>query len=804
LPAGTYELTFNAQSFKCAVVQSVPVQLENVTEVNVSLEVGGTTEVVTVTSEAAVTETASASMSSNISERQITELPLNGRKFESLVKLKPGTAKGAYKNAESEQQIETPRLREYFPETLVWQPELITDANGKATLSFKLADSLTTWKMAVIGSTVDGEVGVAEKEFKTFQPFFAEHDPPKILTEGDRIALPIVLRNYLDKPQKVSATMKEESWFKLSSSESQTFEVAPNSAQNAIFNFEAVAAVKDGKQRVTAIGTDSSDAIEKPVSVHPNGREMSVTQGKVFRETAAFDVNFPADALPGTQKAELKIYPNLMSHVIESVEGILHRPYGCGEQTISSTYPGLLILKASKNGADSALKARAQRYLQLGYDRLLGYKAVSGGFNYWGRGEADLALSAYALRFLLDAKEFIAVDEDLINETRDFLVKEQTADGSWRNSVIITAYTARILARNVNDEKSKLALQKALKFLQTESAKINEPYILAQYALALFDAGERDAALAIAEKLKTLAKTEGDGVYWNLETNTPFYGWGIAGRTETTALVLQVLAKAEDVSHRDAKAQSDNQISKGLQFLLKNKDRYGVWYSTQTTINVLDAMIELLPNSDAAEQETSAEIFVNGQKAQEISLPNKLNNPTTLDLTGFLTQTNNRVEVRQNGANNTTSAQIVENYYQPWKQENGFRANDSDGLRLKVDYDKTTTVVGDEITCRVAAERAGFKGYGMLLAEIGLPPGADVSRESLEKAVADSGWNLSSYDVLPDRVIVYLWAKAGGNKFEFKFKPRYGIEANTAPSMAYDYYNPDSNAVLAPTKFLVK
>ena len=40
-----------------------------------------------------------------------------------------------------------------------------------------------------------------------------------------------------------------------------------------------------------------------------------------------------------------------------------------------------------------------------------------------------------------------------------------------------------------------------------------------------------------------MAITEGETVYWNLETNTPFYGWGTAGRIETTALVLQLLIK---------------------------------------------------------------------------------------------------------------------------------------------------------------------------------------------------------------------------------------------------------------------
>jgi len=65
-------------------------------------------------------------------------------------------------------QLATPRLREYFPETLVWQPSLETDKQGRAQLKFKFADNITTWKMSVIGSTEDGQVGTVEKEIKAF------------------------------------------------------------------------------------------------------------------------------------------------------------------------------------------------------------------------------------------------------------------------------------------------------------------------------------------------------------------------------------------------------------------------------------------------------------------------------------------------------------------------------------------------------------------------------------------------------------------------------------------------------------
>jgi hypothetical protein len=92
----------------------------------------------------------------------------------------------------------------------------------------------------------------------------------------------------------------------------------------------------------------------------------------------------------------------------------------------------------------------------------------------------------------------------------------------------------------------------------------------------------------------------------------------------------------------------------------------------------------------------------------------------------------------------------------------------------------------------------------MLLAEVGLPPGADVDRASIERAMKEAGSGLSRYDILPDRLVFYLWPHAGGTRFDFKFRPRYGINALTAPSQIYDYYNPEARAVVAPTRFVIR
>ncbi len=91
-----------------------------------------------------------------------------------------------------------------------------------------------------------------------------------------------------------------------------------------------------------------------------------------------------------------------------------------------------------------------------------------------------------------------------------------------------------------------------------------------------------------------------------------------------------------------------------------------------------------------------------------------------------------------------------------------------------------------------------------MLAEIGLPPGADVDRASLDTAMKGADWSISQYDILPDRVVVYLWPRAGGTKFDFNFRPRFALNAQTAASIVYDYYNPEARAIVAPTRFVVK
>lgn len=266
------------------------------------------------------------------------------------------------------------------------------------------------------------------------------------------------------------------------------------------------------------------------------------------------------------------------------------------------------------------------------------------------------------------------------------------------------------------------------------------------------------------------------------------------------------------ISVRHRQTANDNLISRGTLFLLKNKDRYGVWYSTQTTINVLDAFLASL--AETAQKQTAPnqniEIYLNGETLQNISVSPDQITPVILDLSDKLNPSANNLEIKV-PANSSVMAQAVASHYIDWRNaeiDGGDResaANTSESRQIRLEYkcDRQRAEIMQEVSCSVETERVGFRGYGMLLAEIGIPPGADVSRESLQAAL-ESDWSLSRYDVLPDRIILYMWSKAGGTKFNFKFRPRYGINAQTPASVVYDYYNEEAKATIAPLKFQVR
>jgi hypothetical protein len=90
LPVGRYTVSTAPAGFKKTVAPGVEVHIADRVVVDLTLEVGGVGETVTVTGAAQLVETESGRVSSLVSEKQVTELPLNGRNYAALVTLVPG------------------------------------------------------------------------------------------------------------------------------------------------------------------------------------------------------------------------------------------------------------------------------------------------------------------------------------------------------------------------------------------------------------------------------------------------------------------------------------------------------------------------------------------------------------------------------------------------------------------------------------------------------------------------------------------------------------------------------------------
>src|SRR5262249_24331763 len=119
------------------------------------------------------------------------------------------------------------RIREWFPETLLWKPELITDDHARATLDVDLAASITTWRLTGSAVSADGRLGAMQTSLRVFQPFFVDLNLPVSLTRNDEVAVPVVVYNYLDKPQTVKLTLqedKDDAWFTLQGGTEQSLD----------------------------------------------------------------------------------------------------------------------------------------------------------------------------------------------------------------------------------------------------------------------------------------------------------------------------------------------------------------------------------------------------------------------------------------------------------------------------------------------------------------------------------------------------------------------------------------------------
>ena len=188
------------------------------------------------------------------------------------------------------------------------------------------------------------------------------------------------------------------------------------------------------------------------------------------------------------------------------------------------------------------------------------------------------------------------VDPALLSRTKSWLLAQQKQDGSWgagregfyaegwsnvpNSDLVATTYITWALEEA--GEKGS-GIERAINYIGKHLDQAQDPYTAALSANALV-AWNPQSALAqqALGRLLSMRIDEKDATYWRTKISTAAYGTGHAGDVETTALAALALL---------ASGKNTVEANRTLTYLVKSKDAYGTWYSTQATVLAMKALI---------------------------------------------------------------------------------------------------------------------------------------------------------------------------------------------------------------------
>ena len=261
-----------------------------------------------------------AGMRRNFAERQMLDEPTVGAAKDSS---DSSAIPASGKSRQGEHQV---RVRQHFPETLYWNPELIAK-DGKAKITIPVSDSITTFRMTCQGVAADGKLGSMTKGIRVFQDFFVDIDFPVSLTQGDEISVPIQVYNYLATAQTVRFKVQAEDWFEmLGGAENQV--TMPSNQVGVVYFRIRVKKVGPRTLTVYAYGDKMSDAVKRPVMIAPAGEKIEQVINGTLAKSVAHTLDIPSAAIEDASKIIVKCYPGIETVLVEGLEGMLRLPGG--------------------------------------------------------------------------------------------------------------------------------------------------------------------------------------------------------------------------------------------------------------------------------------------------------------------------------------------------------------------------------------------------------------------------------------------------------------------------------------------
>lgn len=275
--------------------------------------------------------------------------------------------------------LERPKRDEV--DTALWAPNLSTNAQGEAKVSFIMPDGLTRWRMTARAMNTEGVVGQSVGYVSSHKDFYVKWTSPNWLRPDDVVVGNIALFNQTKGESNLELT--------LSGALTQTEKITLKPGVNFVDIPRAGKQIGDVKIQLTHDG-QVVDKLDVSLSGQPSGWSYAHSE-LLTAQNNQFALNLPADA----RNVSLRWLSGHQAGFYQIVDDLIEQPYGGVEQTASSMIS--LALAARTISKDDPRYANITQSLYTQRLRLMSMAGPEARFTWWGSSMKDDAfLTVYA------------------------------------------------------------------------------------------------------------------------------------------------------------------------------------------------------------------------------------------------------------------------------------------------------------------------------------------------------------------------------------------------------------------------
>ncbi len=619
-------------------------------------------------------------------------------------------------------------MRDDFRETIYWNPVVQTDKDGNATLEFYNSDAATTFRAVAEGIAWNGKPGRAEATWSAKNALQIDAKIPPYLTVGDRALVPLVLKNNGTSSLELGISLELPAQLSAGQYDKKVV-LVPASSRQVLIPLEAIGPAH-GNIKFTVNGATGTETLSLPITATEKGFPVFNTFSGDKSATHSFYLGAP---VTGSLKTELQVFATLEGQLLDGIASMLKEPYGCFEQTSSTTYPNIFILKYLRESGNSnpEVVAKAMKYIEAGYKKLISFETSERGFEWFGHAPAHEALTAYGLLEFTDMQAFINVDKEMLARTKAFLLGRRDGKGGFKlasggydrfasvpnavaNPYIVYALTQAGIGKEIQQEYDT-AVQRAL-----ASA---DAYQMGLMALAASNMKNSNDYQHLMQALKTSYEKNNFAA-----TTTVVNSRDASLRVESLALYAMALLRDQ---HPDMTT-----ITFVISKILSGKTYYG-YGSTQGTILALNAIVEYMKLKERAAAAGAIDFEANARK---VAAGN--------DFASLLKPGANTFSVHYSNDKTGVPYNLQLSYY-TMQPPNSDKAD----LRISTSLADTRTRTGETVRMKISVKNEKDILQPMSIAKIGIPAGLSLQpwqlRELKEKEA------VAYYEIFDNYLVLY-------------------------------------------------